>query len=95
LTEKWERLVVKVGAVVAAIASGLLSVQQDTLDDVVRPILNALIVVGLSVGLYRYVGDLIWSKRKSEPEPEIDGDSEDPASDDGDEAPPVDEDEDK
>jgi len=63
LTPKWEGLMDKGAAVVHAAAAGLISVSQDSLDDILRPILVSLLVVGLSVGLYKYLGDLIFGPK--------------------------------
>ena len=64
----WGRFFEKVAAVIAAAASGLIATPQDSLEGILRPILTAVIVVGLSVGLYRYIGDLIFARKAEDAE---------------------------
>jgi len=76
----WDRFVDKAAAVIAAAGTGLLMVERDSLESIMTPILVAMLVVGLSVGLYRYLFDLIFPKAgdvlKPVEEPEDDDDPE-------------------
>lgn len=66
LEEKWETLTVKIFAVVAAVGNGLIAVETDSWQTILKPILSGLILVGLSVGLYKAIGDRIWPKKDSD-----------------------------
>jgi len=64
----WQTFAEKLGAVVGSMAAGLLAVQEDTTQAVLTPILSSLLVVGLGVGLYRAIGEVLWKSHAKAPD---------------------------